>query len=79
MATTSTPAALAFDDLGTGDAATAVPHRLVLEPGALGGGRGALRRSAAASTVDWRGHGGSAAASGDFGLDELVDDALALR
>jgi pimeloyl-ACP methyl ester carboxylesterase len=28
--------------------------------------------------VDWRGHGGSAAASSDFGTDDLVSDALAV-
>ena len=28
--------------------------------------------------MDWRGHGGSAAASGDFGTQELVEDALAV-
>src|SRR3954470_10344317 len=28
--------------------------------------------------VDWRGHGGSAPASGDFGASDLVNDALAV-
>jgi pimeloyl-ACP methyl ester carboxylesterase len=31
-----------------------------------------------ALAVDWRGHGGSGAASGDFGTAELVEDALAV-
>ena len=80
MTTTSRTATLglAYDDRGQGD------PPLVFLTGwcssrarwAAVAARCAERRRAV--SLDWRGHGESAAANADFGLEELVEDALAV-
>ena len=69
---------IAFDDVG--DGATA----LLCLPG-WGAPRTVFRpmynelaKTHRVLALDWRGHGGSAAAPVDFGSDELVNDALAV-
>lgn len=68
--------ALAYDDRGVGDPV------LLFMPGWCGSRTAfdeiAVRLSSRRRmlAIDWRGHGGSAAAPGDFGTSELVDDAL---
>jgi len=71
-------ARVAYDDLGTGEPA------LLLMPGWCAN-RAVFRQLAPLLSrrrrvlaLDWRGHGGSDAASADFGADELVQDALAV-
>jgi pimeloyl-ACP methyl ester carboxylesterase len=69
---------IAFDDVGNGDSALlCLPgwcaERTVFRP---------MYRELAEThrvlAVDWRGHGDSAAATADFGTDDLVSDALAV-
>jgi pimeloyl-ACP methyl ester carboxylesterase len=69
---------LSYEDLGAGEPA------LLCLPGWCAS-RGAFSELAARLaprhrilTLDWRGHGGSGSTDGDFGLSELVDDALAV-
>jgi pimeloyl-ACP methyl ester carboxylesterase len=77
LALTGGDITVAYDDRGSGEPA------LLFLPGWCAGrsafddlaARMANRRTLA---MDWRGHGGSAAASGDFGTPELVEDALAV-
>ncbi|MEA3198975.1 MAG: hypothetical protein QOE90_403 [Thermoplasmata archaeon] len=76
--TTSDGIRIAYDDLGSGETA------LLLMPGWCGT-RAAFNRVAPllarphrVLAMDWRGHGGSGAAAGDFGEKELLDDALAV-
>lgn len=75
---TSTGVSIAYDDLGHGEPA------LLFLPGwcsnrtvfaAVAPHCSRWRR---ALVLDWRGHGESGAAAGDFGTPELVDDARAL-
>jgi pimeloyl-ACP methyl ester carboxylesterase len=73
-----TAGGIAFDDAGDGDLA------LLLMPGWCGP-RTVFRPLLAALTgrvralaLDWRGHGDSAPAAGDFGYPELLDDARAV-
>lgn len=69
---------ISYDNLGHGEPA------LLLLPGwcgsravfdRLANGCASQRR---VLSLDWRGHGQSAVSSGDFGADELVEDALAV-
>ncbi len=78
MALTAGHVPVAYDDRGSGEPA------LLLLPGWCAGRSmfddfaaviGNRHRTLA---MDWRGHGDSAAASGDFGTQELVEDALAV-
>ncbi len=77
MALTGGDISIAYDDRGSGEPA------LLFMPGWCAGqstfddlvGMTNGRRTLA---MDWRGHGGSAAAPGDFGTPELVEDALAV-
>jgi pimeloyl-ACP methyl ester carboxylesterase len=69
---------IAFDDVGDGESA------LLCLPG-WGAPRTVFRpiynelaKAHRVLAVDWRGHGGSAAAPADFGTEELVTDALAV-
>jgi pimeloyl-ACP methyl ester carboxylesterase len=76
--TTRTPLGVTYDDLGEGG-----PPLLLLTGWCSSRDRWASVAALAARhrrvvNVDWRGHGGSAAAEEDFGLDELVEDALAV-
>jgi pimeloyl-ACP methyl ester carboxylesterase len=76
--TTRTPLGVAYDDLGRGD-----PPLLLLTGWCSSRARWATVAALASQhrrviNVDWRGHGDSAPADGDFGLDELVEDALAV-
>jgi pimeloyl-ACP methyl ester carboxylesterase len=75
---TATTLHIAFDDVGDGEAA------LLYLPGWCGH-RTMFRRLLAhtgqyrrALALDWRGHGGSDRPHGDYGNDELVEDALAV-
>lgn len=76
--TRSPGASIAYDDMGSGQPA------LLLLPGWCANRtvfrdlapRLARRRRVLA--LDWRGHGGSGSARGDFGLEGLVEDALAV-
>jgi pimeloyl-ACP methyl ester carboxylesterase len=69
---------VAFDDVGDGDTA------LLCLPGWCASRRvfrplyDELAKTHRLLALDWRGHGGSAAAPTDFGNDALVDDALAV-
>lgn len=73
---THTPSGIAYDDLGGGDTT------LIFLPGWCGPRTlfepltTRLADGYRTLAVDWRGHGGSAPASGEFGTAELVDDAL---
>src|SRR6266487_5714452 len=77
MALTGGDIAVAYDDRGSGEPA------LLLMPGWCAG-RGVfdeltgMVNSRRTLAMDWRGHGGSGAANGNFGTPELVDDALAV-
>jgi pimeloyl-ACP methyl ester carboxylesterase len=80
MATTSRTATrgLAYDDHGEGD-----PPLVFLTGWCSSRARWAAVAARCAErrrtvSLDWRGHGESAAANADFGLEELVDDALAV-
>jgi pimeloyl-ACP methyl ester carboxylesterase len=74
----TTPAGIAYDDVGTGDTA------LLFLPGWCGPREvfdplvSRLAPGIRCLAVDWRGHGDSAPADGDFGLAELVDDAVSV-
>lgn len=75
---TSTVVPVAFDDVGEGEPALLMlpgwcSNRTVFRP-LLAPGSGKRRVLA----LDWRGHGGSERPEADFGLAELVDDALAV-
>jgi pimeloyl-ACP methyl ester carboxylesterase len=75
---TEGPTPIAFDDVGDGDTALlGMPgwcaSRSAFRP--LYNGLASKHRILA---LDWRGHGGSAAAPGDFGNDDLLSDALAV-
>lgn len=75
---TATSGHIAFDDVGDGEPALlCLPgwcsHRTVFR--GLLAQAGQRRRAIA---LDWRGHGGSARPAGDYGTDDLVDDALAV-
>lgn len=69
---------IAYDDLGSGEPA------LLLIPGwcatraAFSDFADRLARSRRVLALDWRGHGASGPAAGDFGHDALVEDALAV-
>src|SRR5688572_24159645 len=73
-----TPTGVAYDDRGTGAPA------LLFLPGWCGPKAlfeplmARLDTSFRTLAVDWRGHGDSAPADGDFGFAELTDDALAV-
>jgi pimeloyl-ACP methyl ester carboxylesterase len=73
-----TSTGIAFDDVGDGDVA------FLLMPGWCGPRTvfrpllAELARYTRAIAIDWRGHGGSAAATADFGYAELASDALAV-
>jgi pimeloyl-ACP methyl ester carboxylesterase len=67
-----------YDDLGTGE-----PALLFLTGWCSSRARWAKVAALAAPrrrvlSFDWRGHGGSGPANGDFGVDEMVADALAV-
>lgn len=76
--TSMTPTGIAYDDRGQGDPA------LLFLPGWCGPRtlfdpiRARVEHTRRAIAVDWRGHGDSKPAEGDFGAAELVDDALAV-
>jgi pimeloyl-ACP methyl ester carboxylesterase len=76
---TSSAIPIAFDDVGDGDS-----NALLCLPG-WGAPRSVFRplylelaKAHRVIALDWRGHGGSAAATADFGNEELVSDALAV-
>ena len=74
---TSTQPRIAFDDLGDGEPALLLlpgwcAHRDVLR--GLAAATAGARRSIA---IDWRNHGGSELAGGDYTTADLVDDAIA--
>lgn len=78
MPLTAGDIAVTYDDRGSGEPA------LLCLPGWCAG-RSAFDNLAAGLAdrsrtlaMDWRGHGGSASAPGDFGTAELVEDALAV-
>ena len=76
--TSMTSTGIAYDDRGTGSTAFLfLPGwcgpRTVFEPLT-----DRLHESARTLAVDWRGHGDSKPADGDFGTAELVEDALAV-
>lgn len=76
LTTTSVP--IAFDDVGDGEPALlCLPgwcaHRTVFR--SLLADAGQRQRSIA---LDWRGHGGSQHPDGDYGTDQLVEDAIAV-
>lgn len=69
---------IAFDDVGDGETALlCLPGwcapRIVFRPT-----YDALAKAHRVLALDWRGHGGSAAATADFGSDDLVTDAIAV-
>lgn len=76
--TSMTPSGIAYDDTGEGDPA------LLFLPGWCGPRnafdplRSRLEGRFRTLAVDWRGHGGSKPAGGEFGTAELVDDAIAV-
>lgn len=76
--TPMTPTGIAYDDRGRGEQA------LLFLPGWCGPRTlfeplvALAERSRRSITLDWRGHGDSKPADGDFGAAELVDDALAV-
>jgi pimeloyl-ACP methyl ester carboxylesterase len=76
--TSITPTGIAYDDRGAGDIT------LLLLPGwcaprtLFGPLLDRLDGSCRALAVDWRGHGDSTPAGGDFGAAELVEDALSV-
>lgn len=75
---TTEPVSIAFDDVGDGEpallflpgwCANRTVFRSLLEPAA---------RHRRVLALDWRGHGGSVRTAADFGLEDLVDDAVAV-
>ncbi|MBI2169108.1 MAG: alpha/beta hydrolase [Actinobacteria bacterium] len=76
--TERTDGGIAYDDIGRGEPALLLlpgwcaPRRVF---GPLMPRLGDKRRVLA---LDWRGHGESASAAGDFGFEDLVDDAVAV-
>jgi pimeloyl-ACP methyl ester carboxylesterase len=75
---TTAPIPIAFDDVGDGETA------LLCLPGWCGPRTlfrplyTDLSQTGRVLALDWRGHGGSAPATTDFGTNELVDDALSV-
>jgi pimeloyl-ACP methyl ester carboxylesterase len=78
FATNRSGVKIAFDDLGNGEPA------LLFLPGwcsprwAFGNVMTRCAEHRRVLLLDWRGHGESEAASGDFGVSDLADDALAV-
>ena len=75
---TKTPSGIAYDDRGVGEPA------LLFLPGWCGPRTvfealmARLDTSFRTLAVDWRGHGGSDPAEGDFGMADLVEDAISV-
>lgn len=73
-----TSSGIAYDDRGSGEPA------LLLLPGWCGPrtlfdpATARLESSFRTLAVDWRGHGDSKSAAGDFGFADLVEDAIAV-
>jgi pimeloyl-ACP methyl ester carboxylesterase len=69
---------IAFDDVGDGDSALLCLSGWCAPRSVFRPMYNELAKTHRALALDWRGHGGSAAAPADFGNEELVSDALAV-
>ena len=70
--------AISYDDLGAGEPALLCLTGWCASRRAFDGFADRLAQKRRVLALDWRGHGRSDAAPGDFGLAELVRDALAV-
>ncbi len=69
---------IAYDDAGSGEPALLLMPGWCAERTVFRSLAPLLARRRRVLALDWRGHGGSAAAPSDFGLSEQVEDALAV-
>ncbi|MGH2874522.1 MAG: alpha/beta fold hydrolase [Solirubrobacteraceae bacterium] len=69
---------LGFDDAGDGEPALLMLTGWCSSRGRWDRARPLLERGRRVVSFEWRGHGESAAAEADFGIAEMVDDALAV-
>jgi pimeloyl-ACP methyl ester carboxylesterase len=69
---------IAYDDVGDGEPALLFLPGWCVNRGVFSGLVARTREHHRSLALDWRGHGGSAAPQGDFGLEELVRDAAAV-
>ncbi len=70
--------AISYDDLGRGEPALLCMPGWCASRAAFADFVPLVARTRRALALDWRGHGGSDAPQGDFGMEALVDDALAV-
>lgn len=78
MASTKTAIPIAYDDQGQGEPALLCMPGWCADRSAFEDLVRACSRTRRTLSLDWRGHGQSAPAEGDFGEAELIDDALAV-
>lgn len=76
--TPSTGATVAYDDLGAGEPALLFTTGWCSTKERWGAVAAQCARVRRALSSEWRGHGASGPAPGDFGLEEMIEDALAV-